>query len=559
MRTQAATAAKKSPRKQNAVAPIARVVVPLLQLAPTAGKGCACGGDCPRCKTKPGGSNGLRVSRAGDALEREADAIAAHVMSGTGAAVTSTAANAQVQRAAARADVAASAPSAIAGGLRTPSRPLDRATRTFMEPRFGRDLSHVHIHTGREAAASANSVNARAYTLGNHIVFGGNEYMPASSAGRRLLAHELAHVAQQDAGRGDGVVQRAEVDDRSCATLTDIESDIDTQVSSDIAAARTAAGSPIPAAALPAFLKDVANRLGGFTPVSPIEKFIEALPASKRNLPPNSLAGTKYSGVGSVNRFYMLQTLGAAHVVGSSAKIHGVCVGADKLGHFFEEGFIDWKLSSAGATTSDVKDVNAGLEIGIQGLASTGVFSNADQSANLAGMQFYKDLEANPGGLTFNIKNYITAQWNEQTNPSFYGSSEAGVVWSNLLTGPWEGWFTSGGTSAHIDVRNDLTATATSVTGTYQWPIVKPAQKGKIKNGTIAQTTTSVSGVGITGGSATPVSATPVSGVTIDFEWEEGTSKGKGQWKSVNEQELDGTWGIGASKINGGNWHIKKV
>src|SRR4029077_948916 len=121
--------------------------------------------------------------------------------------------------------------------------------------------------------------------------------------------------------------------------------------------------------------------------------------------------------------------LGAAHVVGSSAKIHGICVGADKLGHFFEEGFIDLTVSSVGATLSDVKNVNAGLEIGIQGLASTGVFSNADQSANLAGMQFYKDLEANPGGLTFAIKNYITAQWNEQSNPSFYGSSEGGVIW----------------------------------------------------------------------------------------------------------------------------------
>lgn len=57
--------------------------------------------------------------------------------------------------------------------------------------------------------------------------------------------------------------------------------------------ARTSATSPMD---LALFLEDVAKRLGGFTPVSPIEKFIEALPATKRTIPPDSLAATKYSG-----------------------------------------------------------------------------------------------------------------------------------------------------------------------------------------------------------------------------------------------------------------------
>src|SRR5271157_5853075 len=59
-----------------------------------------------------------------------------------------------------------------------------------------------------------------------------------SNVGRGLLTHELAHVLQQDGGRTAGVVQRREVDDRSCAGLTDIKSDVNTEVNNEIGAAR---------------------------------------------------------------------------------------------------------------------------------------------------------------------------------------------------------------------------------------------------------------------------------------------------------------------------------
>jgi peptidoglycan/xylan/chitin deacetylase (PgdA/CDA1 family) len=67
-----------------------------------------------------------------------------------------------------------------------------------MEQRFGRGFGHVRIHSGPEASASARALDAAAYTIGNSIVFDGHRYQPASSSGRGLLAHELAHVAQQD-------------------------------------------------------------------------------------------------------------------------------------------------------------------------------------------------------------------------------------------------------------------------------------------------------------------------------------------------------------------------
>ncbi|MDH6540193.1 DUF4157 domain-containing protein [Streptomyces sp. SPB4] len=97
--------------------------------------------------------------------------------------------------------LAAASPTGDAGA------PLDPATRAAMEPRLGWDLSRVRVHTGPAAAASAAALDARAYTAGGHIVLGDGA-RPGSDAGRRLLAHELAHVAQQARGEGTGRIHR---------------------------------------------------------------------------------------------------------------------------------------------------------------------------------------------------------------------------------------------------------------------------------------------------------------------------------------------------------------
>lgn len=81
--------------------------------------------------------------------------------------------------------------------LKSSGQSLDAATRARMEPLFGFDFSRVRVHVGPEAAASARSIGARAFTVGPHIVFGGGEHAPGTSAGSMLLAHELAHVVQQ--------------------------------------------------------------------------------------------------------------------------------------------------------------------------------------------------------------------------------------------------------------------------------------------------------------------------------------------------------------------------
>ncbi len=103
-----------------------------------------------------------------------------------------------LQRAAINPTSRHSAPPIVHEVLRSPGQPLDAATRAFMEPRFGLDLSGVRVHTDRKAAESARAVNALAYTVGASVVMGAGQYDPHGSAGRGLLAHELTHVVQQD-------------------------------------------------------------------------------------------------------------------------------------------------------------------------------------------------------------------------------------------------------------------------------------------------------------------------------------------------------------------------
>ena len=146
---------------------VMRMPEPQLQRA------CACGGECPKCQLEQLGQEDERL---------QTKRIQA---SGTG----------QV-----------TAPPAVHEVLRSSGQPLDRATRAFMEPRFGRDFSHVRVHEGAAAEQSAREVNAHAYTVGNHIVFGRGNFSPQTSRGKELLAHELTHVVQQTAS--SQVIQR---------------------------------------------------------------------------------------------------------------------------------------------------------------------------------------------------------------------------------------------------------------------------------------------------------------------------------------------------------------
>lgn len=188
----------------------------------------------------------LTVNRPGDSYEREADRVAEQVMrmpeTGTAATPASSASpgvqracacggscdeckkkrpedgNAHVQMKAAGPGNrgAMEAPPMVHEALRSPGQPLDKETRAFMEPRFGRDFSGVRVHTDAKAQESARAVNAKAYTVGSDVVLAAGQPAAGSREGTQLLAHELTHVVQQS-GAGPSVQRqihhRAEEDE----------------------------------------------------------------------------------------------------------------------------------------------------------------------------------------------------------------------------------------------------------------------------------------------------------------------------------------------------------
>jgi hypothetical protein len=144
------------------------------------------------------------------------------------------------------------APPIVDEVLRSPGQPLDPTTRAFMEPRFGHDFSRVRVHTDPRAAESAQAVNALAYTVGGNVVFGAGRYEPRTGEGRRLLAHELTHVAQQHSEQPVSLQKQSNSNETGDALETEAEqatAELDTD-SADEAEAEL--GATIPETALAA-------------------------------------------------------------------------------------------------------------------------------------------------------------------------------------------------------------------------------------------------------------------------------------------------------------------
>ena len=101
---------------------------------------------------------------------------------------------------AARFPVPAVTPGVEAGinSLKGGGQPMSMSTRAFFEPRFGVDFSGVRVHADGRAAQVAQAVQAKAFTTGRNVVLGVGEYTPSSASGKKLLAHELTHVVQQN-------------------------------------------------------------------------------------------------------------------------------------------------------------------------------------------------------------------------------------------------------------------------------------------------------------------------------------------------------------------------
>jgi hypothetical protein len=176
---------------------------------------CACGAatasltdECSDCKAAKRLQTRLVIGASHDPLEQEADRVADRVLAEPAEAAVGRVPP-RIQRAApAGAAGGGAAPDSVERVLADAGRPLEASLAQDMGQRFGHDFSRVRVHSGPSADASARDVNAHAYTVGHHIVFGAGRFAPATHAGLHLLAHELTHVVQQQ-GHAGAAVQRA--------------------------------------------------------------------------------------------------------------------------------------------------------------------------------------------------------------------------------------------------------------------------------------------------------------------------------------------------------------
>jgi hypothetical protein len=166
---------------------------------------CACGNHtvggaaCNECSKKKrlGLQTKLKVNEPWDIYEQEADRIADQVMAMPANSKVSRVPPSIQRHTGEPAGQRDTVPTSVDQALASPGRPLELSLRQDMEQRFGCDFSRVRVHTGATSAQSAGDLNARAYTVGHDVVFGGDGFAPATQAGQRLIAHELAHVIQQ--------------------------------------------------------------------------------------------------------------------------------------------------------------------------------------------------------------------------------------------------------------------------------------------------------------------------------------------------------------------------
>lgn len=161
----------------------------------------------------------LRLGQSDDRYEHEAEQFADRVTNGGSPEPLSRGGSAMGKT------LNAAAASLVLRALQSsPGQPLSPALRRRFEPSLPVPISSVRLHANAEAAAAADALGAQAFTTGSDIVFGVHQFNPATRAGRSLIAHELAHVAQQSAaGPGPqahtpGLLQRRDKDTEEKST-----------------------------------------------------------------------------------------------------------------------------------------------------------------------------------------------------------------------------------------------------------------------------------------------------------------------------------------------------
>lgn len=189
---------------------------------------------------------------------------------------------------------------------------IPETERVFFENRLGVDFSHVRVHTDEAAASAAETLGAKAFTIGNDIAFAEGRYQPGTTEGRRLLAHELTHVAQQSRGSAattnaesrahaaeDQVAQGSSVSaEAQGAASTGVQCDDDEKKKEDVTPAPTSTPAPGATPATPGGVSFGAAGLqwpglgSRFQLTPPTLGTPQLTPPSPYNLPYSTLSGS---------------------------------------------------------------------------------------------------------------------------------------------------------------------------------------------------------------------------------------------------------------------------
>ena len=451
--------------------------------------------------------------------------------------------------------------------------PLDATTRAFMEPRFGHDFGHVRVHADSAAAAAAEALDARAFTLGRDLVFAKGEYRPHTSSGRRLIAHELAHAVQQEQAGG---VARETIQRVACPE-TCLECPPDGVVPEDC----ECIGNERPESIVPATVRVPIVRLHGGKSEGSIKRDIALANKTWRgagiaiDAPVHSISRADTEKIlgtdprGRVRGNVEIEPADLALQNDSTRALLGLATtsGTEKLSipagsdvHSLVVYYVP-EFNSCNEETTKVGCAFAGTHGG----RFFALIERAAQSATLAhelghlwGMGHVEDkrnvmftpasrsgIDADQvrtarrvlglGGLRC-----LAAGQGPIDSERIEGEQEKGqlivrAIGSKTTGTAWRGPVTVNGTDRDSTIQFKIDGTA--VRGSYSYDTPNGTQPGRILNGVVR------------------------AGV-LEFDWEQGAgdeaSRGKGSFTigSAEPWVMSGRWGVGSSLTDGGTWSV---
>lgn len=491
--------------------------------------------------TAPAVAPSVQIAPPDSAQEREADRIADAVVRGTGfVAGSSPPGPPRIHRQCAActaggppcADCAEDADALMlkpdAGGARPEGagaaaravsgsgQPLSPVTRAYFEPRLGADLSLVRLHTDAKAGAAARNIGARAYALGSHIAFAPGAFDPVSTDGRRLVAHELAHVVGQ---HSRGAIHRAPGSDGE---------EVPVAAGGAISLKLTAfTGDPADPAADSA--KGVAKKRveeGSVDAAFPISK-LEDIPMTldKAAFKLGLISRSRVDEFNNPDGSGGLHLLPAGH---PGFVRHLDIIGHGKAGTKSSEPF--YGFGSTALKTSELANLHAnGLDLSrymIDG--GTLVLEGCNTAKGAAGKLYMLQV----GRMFFGKKNG-TIKANSAATFAFAGE----MVGGDQQTFNWPG-----------DFRKMMkTESFLLLSGTWK----SESQTVRLEVDDNGVVTGSYGKTGKLSGS--------VDGDRIDYQWTESSGSGFGYWELNRVSgQLEGRWGRGTSTDDGGTWNMWK-